>query len=175
VRILGIRHVICLRAYRTKCSRFRIGGLCALASVSDSMMKCGSRGLIGVSPSARYRSREWLKTLGRRTLAVDGANSLMTINEAIAERVLYKRRIPAERKCLQKTLRKQSRALAETLRCDDGSALSHIFLRALGSRTVVNGSIRPSGWTAAVRRLTHALVQTMLPGSGWVEFDPTKG
>jgi transglutaminase-like putative cysteine protease len=98
---------------------------------------------------------------------------LMTLNEAIAEGFSYKRRISSGTQLPGETLRNQQGT------CRDFALLMMEAARALGfaARFVTgyvyvptrDGPIRLGGGS------THAWCQIYVPGSGWVEFDPTNG
>jgi transglutaminase-like putative cysteine protease len=98
---------------------------------------------------------------------------LMTITRAISESFVYRRR-----------LEKGTQTPAETLywrqgTCRDFALLMIEAVRSLGfAARFVSGYIYVPGRDEPVRRgggSTHAWCQVYLPGSGWVEFDPTNG
>jgi len=98
---------------------------------------------------------------------------LMTLNEAIAESFSYQRRISRGTQTPDETIRRQEGT------CRDFALLMMEAARALGfaARFVTgyvyvpdrDGPIRLGGGS------THAWAQIYVPGSGWVEFDPTNG
>src|SRR4029077_2245396 len=98
---------------------------------------------------------------------------LMTLNEAIAESFSYKRRTSQGTQTPGETIERQEGA------CRDFALLMMEAARSLGfaARFVTgyvyvphrDGSVRLGGGS------THAWCQIYVPGSGWVEFDPTNG
>lgn len=98
---------------------------------------------------------------------------LMTLNEAIAESFSYKRRAMPGTQTPGETIQRQDGT------CRDFALLMMEAARSLGfaARFVTgyiyvpdrDGSLRLGGGS------THAWCQIYIPGSGWVEFDPTNG
>ena len=116
---------------------------------------------------------EWLKTFLQKDTSRPTGQLLMTLNEAIAEGFSYKRRTSSGTQLPAETLRKQQGT------CRDFALLMMEAARALGfaARFVTgyvyvpkrDGPLRLGGGS------THAWCQIYVPGSGWVEFDPTNG
>ena len=116
---------------------------------------------------------EWLEKFLRKDTSRPTGQLLMTLNEAIAEGFSYKRRISSGTQLPGETLRNQQGT------CRDFALLMMEAARALGfaARFVTgyvyvptrDGPIRLGGGS------THAWCQIYVPGSGWVEFDPTNG
>ena len=98
----------------------------------------------------------------------------MTLNEAIAESFSYKRRSLHGTQTPQETIERQDRRLPGLHPFDDGSRA-----RALGfAARFVTGYVYVPGRDRPARLgggSTHAWCQVYVPGSGWVEFDPTNG
>jgi len=98
---------------------------------------------------------------------------LMTLNEAIADGFSYSRRIAPGTQSPVETLRLRSGT------CRDFALLMMEAARAMGfaARFVTGYIYVPHrdhpGWLG--EGATHAWCQIYLPGSGWVEFDPTNG
>lgn len=98
---------------------------------------------------------------------------LMTLNEAIAESFSYERRVIRGTQTPEETIQLQKGT------CRDFALLMMEAARWLGfaARFVTgyvyvpdrDGSLRLGGGA------THAWCQVYVPGSGWVEFDPTNG
>jgi transglutaminase-like putative cysteine protease len=98
---------------------------------------------------------------------------LMTLNEAIAEGFAYARRTA------QGTQRP-----AETLRLRSGTCRDFALLMIEAARSMGFAARFVTGYIYVPDRdgpkllgggATHAWCQIYLPGSGWVEFDPTNG
>jgi len=97
----------------------------------------------------------------------------MTLNEAIADGFSYSRRIAPGTQSPVETLRLRSGT------CRDFALLMMECARAMGfaARFVTGYIYVPDrdhlDWLGG--GATHAWCQIYLPGSGWVEFDPTNG
>lgn len=115
---------------------------------------------------------EWAEEFAHRDRATDTLDLLTRITEAIHSGFEYQ---PRERKGIQPP--------AETLAlrqgtCRDFAVLMMEAARALGfaARFVSGYLYQPDNENARVGgHSTHAWVRVFLPGSGWVEFDPTNG
>ena len=98
---------------------------------------------------------------------------LMTLNEAIAEGFSYKRRVSPGTQTPDETIEKQQGT------CRDFALLMMEAARSLGfAARFVTGYVYVPDHDG-LQRLgggsTHAWCQVYVPGSGWVEFDPTNG
>jgi transglutaminase-like putative cysteine protease len=107
-----------------------------------------------------------------------GANTptgqlLMTLNEAISESFSYKRRTSRGTQTPGETIERQEGT------CRDFALLMMEAARSLGfAARFVTGYVYVPSRDKAVRLgggSTHAWCQIYVPGSGWVEFDPTNG
>jgi transglutaminase-like putative cysteine protease len=98
---------------------------------------------------------------------------LMTLNEAIAESFSYKRRTARGTQTPDETIERQEGT------CRDFALLMMEAARSLGfAARFVTGYLYVAKRDGPVRLgggSTHAWCQIYLPGSGWVEFDPTNG
>ena len=98
---------------------------------------------------------------------------LMTLNEAIAESFSYKRRTSRGTQTPSETIERQEGA------CRDFALLMMEAARSLGfAARFVTGYVYVPERDGPVRLgggSTHAWCQIYIPGSGWVEFDPTNG
>jgi transglutaminase-like putative cysteine protease len=98
---------------------------------------------------------------------------LMTLNEAIAQSFSYKRRVSRGTQTPQETIQRQEGT------CRDFALLMMEAARSFGfAARFVTGYVYVPDRDRAVRLgggSTHAWCQIYLPGSGWVEFDPTNG
>ena len=98
---------------------------------------------------------------------------LMTLNEAIAEGFSYQRRTSRGTQTPAETLALQQGT------CRDFALLMMEAARYLGfAARFVTGYVYVPGRDGPVRLgggSTHAWCQIYVPGSGWVEFDPTNG
>jgi transglutaminase-like putative cysteine protease len=98
---------------------------------------------------------------------------LMTLNEAIADGFSYVRRSAPGTQTPSETLKSRSGS------CRDFALLMMEAVRSMGfaARFVTGYIYVPTrdgpGWLGGGS--THAWCQVYLPGSGWVEFDPTNG
>jgi transglutaminase-like putative cysteine protease len=116
---------------------------------------------------------EWLFKFVTAGVSRPTGRLLMTLNEAIAESFSYKRRTSQGTQTPGETIERQEGA------CRDFALLMMEAARSLGfaARFVTgyvyvphrDGSVRLGGGS------THAWCQIYVPGSGWVEFDPTNG
>jgi transglutaminase-like putative cysteine protease len=116
---------------------------------------------------------EWLGKFVRKDMSQPTGQLLMTLNEAIAEGFSYERRTSRGTQSPGETLRHQKGT------CRDFALLMMEAARLLGfaARFVtgyvyvprLDGPLRLGGGS------THAWCQIYVPGSGWVEFDPTNG
>jgi transglutaminase-like putative cysteine protease len=97
----------------------------------------------------------------------------MTLNEAIAESFSYKRRTSRGTQTPRETIERQEGT------CRDFALLMMEAARLLGfAARFVTGYIYVPGRDGPARLgggSTHAWCQIYVPGSGWVEFDPTNG
>jgi transglutaminase-like putative cysteine protease len=97
----------------------------------------------------------------------------MTLNEAIAEGFSYKRRSSRGTQTPDETLKSQQGT------CRDFALLMMEAARSLGfAARFVTGYVYVPNRDGPVRLgggSTHAWCQIYVPGSGWVEFDPTNG
>jgi transglutaminase-like putative cysteine protease len=97
----------------------------------------------------------------------------MTLNEAIAESFSYKRRSSRGTQTPSETIRRQEGT------CRDFALLMMETARSLGfAARLVTGYIYVPDRDGPARfgkGSTHAWCQIYVPGSGWVEFDPTNG
>jgi transglutaminase-like putative cysteine protease len=117
--------------------------------------------------------RKWLRgflSVGRKQPT---GRLLMTLNEAIADGFSYVRRIAPGTQTPRETLRSRKGS------CRDFALLMMESARSLGfaARFVTGYIYVPDrdgpGWLGGGS--THAWCQIYVPGSGWVEFDPTNG
>jgi transglutaminase-like putative cysteine protease len=115
--------------------------------------------------------KEWLGNFVRKDISQPTGRLLMTLNEAIAEGFSYERRTSRGTQSPGETLRHQRGT------CRDFALLMMEAARLLGfaARFVtvyvpsLDGPLRLGGGS------THAWCQIYVPGSRWVEFDPTNG
>lgn len=98
---------------------------------------------------------------------------LMTLNEAIAEGFLYRRRSSRGTQTPDETIKSQQGT------CRDFALLMMEAARSLGfAARFVTGYVYVPDRDGPQRLgggSTHAWCQIYVPGSGWVEFDPTNG
>jgi transglutaminase-like putative cysteine protease len=115
----------------------------------------------------------WLGKFIDRDISHPTGSLLMTLNEAIAEGFSYSRRTAPGTQTPAETLR----LLRGT--CRDFALLMMEAARALGfAARFVTGYVYVPSRDGPVRLgggSTHAWCQIYVPGSGWVEFDPTNG
>ena len=112
---------------------------------------------------------EWAgNVLMGKTATLDLLTSLMT---EIREAISYRRRPNAGTQAPSETLK------LRTGTCRDFAWLMIEILRGLGfAARFVSGYIySPGRTTHQGGGATHAWVQVYLPGSGWIEMDPTNG
>lgn len=115
----------------------------------------------------------WLDKFVTRTAPIPTGQLLMTLNEAVAQSFSYKRRSSRGTQTPAETIMRQEGT------CRDFALLMMEAARSLGfaARFVTgyvyvpdrDGPLRLGGGS------THAWCQVYVPGSGWVEFDPTNG
>jgi transglutaminase-like putative cysteine protease len=115
----------------------------------------------------------WLsKFLAKRASQPTG-QLLMTLNQAIAESFSYQRRTVRGTQTPSETLRNQNGT------CRDLALLMMEAVRALGfAARFVTGYIYVPDRDGPAKLgggSTHAWCQIYVPGSGWIEFDPTNG
>jgi transglutaminase-like putative cysteine protease len=115
----------------------------------------------------------WLDTFVARGTSVPTGQLLMTLNEAIAESFSYKRRVSRGTQTPRETIESQEGT------CRDFAFLMMEAARSLGfAARFVTGYVYVPDRDGPVRLgggATHAWCQIYIPGSGWVEFDPTNG
>ena len=116
---------------------------------------------------------QWLGKFVNPRTSVPTGQLLMTLNEAIAESFSYKRRISRGTQTAKETIERQEGS------CRDFALLMMEAARSLGfAARFVTGYVYVLDRDQSVRLgggSTHAWCQIYLPGSGWVEFDPTNG
>jgi transglutaminase-like putative cysteine protease len=116
---------------------------------------------------------QWLAKFVTPTSRTPTGQLLMTLNEAISESFSYKRRTSHGTQTPGETIERQEGT------CRDFALLMMEAARSLGfaARFVTGYIYVPS--RDSIDRLgggsTHAWCQIYVPGSGWVEFDPTNG
>jgi transglutaminase-like putative cysteine protease len=119
------------------------------------------------------RVKQWLRGFLNMRRKQPTGRLLMTLNEAIADGFSYVRRIAAGTQSPVETLKSRSGT------CRDFALLMMEAARSMGfaARFVTGYIYVPSrdglGWLGGGS--SHAWCQIYLPGSGWVEFDPTNG
>lgn len=115
----------------------------------------------------------WLARFVTKGMSRPTGQLLMTLNEAIAEGFSYKRRTSRGTQTPGETLETQQGT------CRDFALLMMEAARSLGfAARFVTGYIYVPARDGPVRLgggSTHAWCQIYVPGSGWVEFDPTNG
>ena len=115
----------------------------------------------------------WLVKFLPQGVSLPTGHLLMTLNEAIAESFSYRRRTIPGTQTPSETLKRQQGT------CRDFALLMMEAARSLGfaARFVTGYVYVPTRDVSA--RLgggsTHAWCQIYVPGSGWIEFDPTNG
>ncbi len=116
---------------------------------------------------------EWLGKFFAPGASMPTGQLLMTLNEAIAESFSYKRRSSRGTQTPQETIERQEGT------CRDFAFLMMEAARSFGfAARFVTGYVYVPERDHSVRLgggSTHAWCQIYLPGSGWVEFDPTNG
>jgi hypothetical protein len=117
--------------------------------------------------------KEWLRGFLNMRRKQPTGRLLMTLNEAIADGFSYIRRSAPGTQTPVETLRSRKGS------CRDFALLMMESARSMGfaARFVTGYIYVPGrdgrGWLGG--GATHAWCQIYLPGSGWVEFDPTNG
>ncbi len=116
---------------------------------------------------------EWLDKFVTRTAVTPTGELLMTLNEAVAQSFSYQRRSARGTQTPAETISRQEGT------CRDFALLMMEAARSLGfAARFVTGYVYVPDRDGPVRLgggSTHAWCQIYLPGSGWVEFDPTNG
>ena len=117
--------------------------------------------------------RNWLAKFVSQDVSRPTGQLLMTLNEAIAESFSYKRRSSRGTQTPDETIESQQGT------CRDFALLMMEAARSLGfAARFVTGYVYVPDRDGPVRLgggSTHAWCQIYVPGSGWVEFDPTNG
>jgi transglutaminase-like putative cysteine protease len=139
-----------------------------------------SEQLVDLSPCMRRQSadpnndvEDWLRKFLPVGRGQPTGRLLMTLNEAIADGFAYVRRTVPGTQSPSETIRSGSGS------CRDFALLMMEAARSMGfaARFVTGYVYVPGrdgpGWKGGGS--THAWCQIYLPGSGWVEFDPTNG
>jgi transglutaminase-like putative cysteine protease len=116
----------------------------------------------------------WVRRFLHQGRPTGTAELLMTLNYAIKEGFYYERRVEKGTQTALETLARRRGS------CRDFATLMMEAARALGfAARFVSGYLyvpdRDAGHAYLGGGSTHAWVQIYLPGSGWVEFDPTNG
>lgn len=116
----------------------------------------------------------WVRRFLHPGRPTETAELLMTLSYAIKESLSYERRAARGTQSPLQTLASRRGS------CRDFATLMMESARALGfAARFVSGYIyvpdRDTGETYQGGGSTHAWLQIYLPGSGWVEFDPTNG
>jgi len=116
----------------------------------------------------------WVRQFVNQGRPTETAALLMTLTHAIKEGMSYERRTARGTQTPLQTL------AARRGSCRDFATLMMEAARALGfASRFVSGYLyvpsRDSGESHRGGGSTHAWCQVFLPGSGWVEFDPTNG
>jgi transglutaminase-like putative cysteine protease len=116
---------------------------------------------------------EWLAKFVAPGVSRPTGQLLMTLNEAIAEGFSYRRRTSPGTQTPEATLRLQQGT------CRDFAFLMMEAARSLGfAARFITGYVYVPDRDGPGRLgggSTHAWCQIYVPGSGWVEFDPTNG
>jgi transglutaminase-like putative cysteine protease len=117
--------------------------------------------------------KAWLGKFLNEGVSQPTGQLLMTLNEAIAESFSYRRRAARGTQTPSETIRSQNGS------CRDLALLMMEAARSLGfAARFVTGYIYVPDRDGPIRLgggSTHAWCQIYLPGSGWIEFDPTNG
>jgi transglutaminase-like putative cysteine protease len=117
--------------------------------------------------------KHWLDKFVAPNGSTPTGQLLMTLNEAISEGFSYKRRTSRGTQTPGETIERQEGT------CRDFALLMMEAARLLGfAAPFVTGYIYVPDRDSVVRLgggSTHAWCQIYIPGSGWVEFDPTNG
>ncbi len=116
----------------------------------------------------------WVRRFLRQGQPTETGELLMTLNYAIKESLYYERRLAKGTQSPLETLARRQGS------CRDFATLMMEAARALGfAARFVSGYLyvpdRDTGEIYLGGGATHAWCQIYLPGSGWVEFDPTNG
>lgn len=115
----------------------------------------------------------WLEKFLQKGISGPTGRLLMTLNEAIAEGFSYERRMLPGTQSPGDTIRRQKGT------CRDFALLMMEAARSLGfAARFVTGYVYVPARDGPLRfggGSTHAWCQIYVPGSGWVEFDPTNG
>jgi transglutaminase-like putative cysteine protease len=115
----------------------------------------------------------WLGKFLRKSSSAPTGQLLMTLNQAIAQSFSYRRRSA-----------RGTQTPSETLRCQHGTCRDLALLMMEAARSLgfaarfVTGYVYVPDRDGPVRLgggSTHAWCQIYVPGSGWIEFDPTNG
>ena len=116
---------------------------------------------------------DWLGKFLPSGLSRPTGRLLMTLNEAIAESFSYQRRVTRGTQTPGETIERQQGT------CRDFALLMMEAARSLGfASRFVTGYVYVSDRDGPIWQgggSTHAWCQIYVPGSGWVEFDPTNG
>ena len=116
---------------------------------------------------------DWLAKFVTTDVSRPTGRLLMTLNEAIAEGFSYKRRASPGTQTPNETLASQQGT------CRDFALLMMEAARSLGfAARFVTGYVYVPDRDGPQRLgggSTHAWCQIYVPGSGWIEFDPTNG
>ena len=116
---------------------------------------------------------DWLAKFVTTDVSMPTGRLLMTLNEAIAEGFSYKRRASPGTQTPNETLASQQGT------CRDFALLMMEAARSLGfAARFVTGYVYVPDRDGPQRLgggSTHAWCQIYVPGSGWIEFDPTNG
>jgi transglutaminase-like putative cysteine protease len=116
---------------------------------------------------------EWLGKFLSKSPSQPTGQLLMTLNQAIAQSFSYQRRTARGTQSPEETLQNQNGT------CRDLALLMMEAVRSLGfAARFVTGYIYVPDRDGPVRLgggSTHAWCQIYVPGSGWIEFDPTNG
>jgi transglutaminase-like putative cysteine protease len=116
---------------------------------------------------------EWLTKFVSNGASRPTGQLLMTLNEAIAESFSYRRRTSPGTQTPRETLASQQGT------CRDFAFLMMEAARSMGlAARFVTGYVYVPSRDGPLRLgggSTHAWCQIYVPGSGWVEFDPTNG
>lgn len=116
----------------------------------------------------------WVRRFLHQGNPTETGELLMTLNYAIKESLSYERRVAKGTQSPLQTLARRQGS------CRDFATLMMEAARTLGfAARFVSGYLyvpdRDEGETYLGGGSTHAWCQIYLPGSGWVEFDPTNG
>jgi len=125
-------------------------------------------------PDPNGELERWVRQFVNQGRPTETATLLMTLSEAIRESLAYERRTE-----------KGTQSPLQTLTTRRGSCRDYATLMMEAARTLGFAARFVSGYLYIPSRgaeellrgggSTHAWCQVFLPGSGWVEFDPTNG